>query len=135
MDATSQMSDPRWQYRPDGTGQYVPSAQEVATADARTTPRLTLRWIVYEDQHGNFACLDPDFSKPLGMDESRPRPETFYSVAYDAEVYQALEALLWVAEHRVRTTPELRELIARGRDLRRAAHMRYSADARDARAS
>lgn len=134
-DATSQMSDPRWQYRPDGTGQYVPSAQEVTAADARIAPRLRLRWIVYEDQCGNYACLDPDFAKPMGMDESQPRPDTFYGLAYDAEVYQALEAVLWVAENRVRSTPELRELIARGRDLRRAASMRYSAIARDARAS
>ena len=60
--------------------------------------KLTLRWIVFEDQFGNFVVVDPYRSKPLGLDRRMKRPPMVCIAATDDELETTLEEMLFVYE-------------------------------------
>jgi hypothetical protein len=74
--------------------------------------KLTLQWIVFTDQWGNFVLIDPNRNKPLWLDESR-RPPTVYVAATDQEMKRALEEMLFRYTHSARVTPEHLRLVDR----------------------
>ena len=72
--------------------------------------RLTLQWLVFKDQWGNFVMVDPAENKPMWLDEER-RPPTVYLAATDAEVHAATEAMLERYVRTTKVTPQHRELV------------------------
>lgn len=72
--------------------------------------RLTLQWLVFEDQVGNFVLVDPARDKPLWLDESR-RPPSVYVAATDVEMHRALEEMLECYRRVARCTPARLELV------------------------
>lgn len=59
-------------------------------------PKYRLKAIIFEDQFGNTAYLEPGHEPPLGTDtpQSARRP-TFYGMAHADEYAGALEAILF----------------------------------------
>jgi hypothetical protein len=72
--------------------------------------RLTLTWIVFEDQWGNDVLVDPGRNKPLWLDESR-RPPSIYVAATDTEMHRALEEMLECYQRVARVGPAHVQLV------------------------
>ena len=72
--------------------------------------RLTLQWLVFNDQFGNFVLVDPQRNKPLWLDETR-RPPTIFMAATDVEMQRALEEMLGCYQRVARVGPEHVQLV------------------------
>jgi hypothetical protein len=102
------------------------------TAGSKPAPwhqlKLTLRWIVFEDQRGNFVLVDPQRPRPLGLSQTESRPPTIYVAATDAELSTAMEEMLHHYEHatsvnsrHVNLVERVQEARGRHRGIRKAA--------------
>lgn len=80
--------------------------------------KLQLRWVVFQDQFGNFVLVDPQRPRPLGMAEKMSRPPTIYVAATDAELETALEEMLHHYEHATRVTSRHINLVERVEEAR-----------------
>lgn len=74
--------------------------------------RLTLQWLVFTDQVGNFVLVDPRRDKPLWLDETR-RPPSIYLAATDVEMHRALEEMLEAYQRVARVTSPGVDLVDR----------------------
>jgi hypothetical protein len=72
--------------------------------------RLTLKWLVFEDQFGNHVLVDPARNKPLWLDETR-RPPSVYVAATDVEMHRALEEMLECYQRVARVTSQHVDLV------------------------
>jgi hypothetical protein len=72
--------------------------------------RLTLHWIVFEDQLGNFVLVDPGRNKPLWLDETR-RPPSICVAGTGVEMHRALEEMLSVYQRHAKVTADHLELV------------------------
>lgn len=80
--------------------------------------KLQLRWLVFQDQFGNFVIVDPERPRPMGMAEKMKRPPTLYVAATDAELTIALEEVLHHFEHATRVTSRHMKLVERVEEAR-----------------
>ena len=90
---------------------------------SETTPlwnrtKLTLRWIVYGDQFGNFVLVDPHRPKALGMDRRMKRPPMLCIAATEDELEAALEEMLFVYEQQTAVNSRHLSLVERVQEAR-----------------
>ena len=94
------------------------TAQKEAEVVSKPSPlwtrtKLTLRWIVYEDQFGNFVVVDPHRPKTLGLDRRMVRPPMVCIAATDDELENALEEMLFVYEQQTAVNSRHLSLVER----------------------
>jgi len=80
--------------------------------------KLHMRWVVFEDQFGNFVLVDPQRPRPMGMADRMKRPPTVYVAATDSELETAMEEMLHHYEHATRVTSRHIELVERVQEAR-----------------
>jgi hypothetical protein len=84
-----------------------------AQAEPWNRLKLTLWRIVFRDQFGNYVLVDPDYTRPLGMQEEIPRPPMVYDAGTPNELETALEAVLWVYERNTQVNSRHLNLVER----------------------
>ena len=94
---------------------------------AWTRPRLQLKWIVYEDQHGNLTILEPDRRKALGTREVMRRPPQVCIAASGREHLECLEAALDAFDRFGIIDAEHRDLAQRVSDARQREYRQATA--------
>src|SRR5262245_48839762 len=83
-----------------------------------TNLKLRLRWVVFEDQFGNFVIVDPQRPRQMGMADKMKRPPTVFVAATDSELETAMEEMLHHYEHATRVTSRHINLVERAEEAR-----------------